>query len=316
MSNPWARFLLRRLLGLVAVLSSLVVIVFFAIHLVPGDPLVNVIGAEASPDSLARLRKQYGLDDSLFWQFVHYVGHLLHGDLGRTYIYNYSVWGEIRAAIPNSLQLASGSFIAIFVCGVAIGMISAALTRDGRRRKFEIGLTGVSSIVSAIPDYLMATILVFFFAVEFRLFPVAGTRSLGALVLPVAAVSLHSIATLVRIVRVETLNVLAQDYIRTARSDRLPNWIILFRYALPNVLTAALTLGGVIFANILGGTIIVEVIFTRPGLGSLLVKAILEKEYPLVQGIMLLLGFVVVVTNLLIDLVLAMLDPRSLTREA
>jgi peptide/nickel transport system permease protein len=191
-------------------------------------------------------------------------------------------------------------------------MFAGAHTREGRHRRMEFGFTSVTSVLAAIPDYLTGTILVFLFAVQFRLLPVAGSGSFEELILPAIAVSLGPTMSLSRIVRLETLNVLAQDYIRTARSQRLPARTIYLRHTLPNVVTAALTIGGVLFANIIGGTVIVENVFNRPGLGTALVNAVVAKQYVLVQGITLVLGLFVVVVNAVVDVTLGLLDPRTL----
>jgi peptide/nickel transport system permease protein len=315
-TNPWCRFVLRRLIGLVLILIGLVIATFLMVQLIPGDPVTNALGLDVPPAQLEAIRKQLGLDDPLYLQFWHYVSGLVHGDMGQSFYNSQPVADLIQERIGTSLELALAAILPVLVCGTAIGMIAAALTREGRHRRFELGFTAVTSVVGTVPDYLMGTILAFLFAVQFRLLPVAGAGSFKTLILPALAVGLHSTATLARIVRVETLNVMQQLYIRTARSDRLPAWIIYGRHALPNALTAALTIGGLIFASVLGGTVVVENVFARPGLGTALVHAVIVKDYPIIQGITLVLGITVVTINMLVDVVLALLDPRSLARHA
>lgn len=312
--HPWAKFLVRRLLGLVGVVVALVVAVFFMLQLVPGDPILNAIGDASAPARVAELKHQYHLDGPLLKQFTYYVQRLLHGDLGGTYVNPEPVTRIIKIGYANSLQLAgAGLALALFV-GIAGGMLAAALTHEGRHPRFELVFLTVTSVLGSIPDYLMATFFVFLFGVRLRWLPVAGAGSLDQLILPAVAISTHSMATLARVVRVETLNVLAQDYIRTARSDRLPKRTIYLRHVLPNALTAALTYGGLVFANIFGAAVIVEVVFNRTGLGSELVSAVLQKELAVVQGITLILGVTIVLMNLAVDIILALLDPRSLAR--
>jgi peptide/nickel transport system permease protein len=195
-------------------------------------------------------------------------------------------------------------------------MIAAALTQEGRHPRFERVFAAVTSVIGTVPDFLMATILAYIFAVQLRLLPVAGSGSFKTLILPALAVGLHSTATLARIVRVETLNVMAQGYIRTARSDRLPSWMIYIRHALPNAMATALTIGGLIFASVLGSAVVVEIVFARPGLGTALVHAVVQKDYPVIQGITLVLGIAVVLINTIVDVLLAILDPRSLQRQS
>jgi peptide/nickel transport system permease protein len=313
-TNVWVRFVVRRFVGSLLVLATLVVAVFLMVHLIPGDPVRNALGTDAQPDIVARLQHENGFDKPLFQQFTRYVDHLAHGDLGRELITNQPVSDTIRERIGSSLELAGAALVLVLVAAIPFGMLAGALTREGRRPRFELGFTSLTSVLASIPDYLTATILAFLFAVQFRFFPVAGSAGLNTLVLPVIAVSLHAIMSLARLVRLETLNVLAQDYIRTARSERLPTRIVYARHALPNVLTAALTVGGVLFANLVGGAVIVENVFARAGLGTALVSAVAAKQYVVVQGITLVLGLIVIVVNTLVDVALAILDPRSLAK--
>jgi peptide/nickel transport system permease protein len=191
-----------------------------------------------------------------------------------------------------------------------------AFTREGRHKRGELTYTGVASVLGALPEFLAATFLAFVFAVWLRVLPVAGGDGLIGLILPVASVSLRPIAILSRIVRVETLNVLAMDYIRTARGKRLPWRLIYLRHTLPNVITAALTIGGVLFAGLVGGGVVVENVFARAGLGTALVTAVVQRDYPVIQGIVLVLGITVVLVNAIVDILVAIVDPRAVTRGA
>jgi peptide/nickel transport system permease protein len=312
----WLQFLLRRVAGLFLVLATLIVAVFMMVHLIPGDPVVNALGTDAQPEIVAQIRKDNGFDDPLVTQFTHYVTHLAHGNMGQAFITNEPVSRTIHQRIGSSLQLAGAALLLVLGLSIPIGLIAGALTREGRHRRLELGFTSITSVLAAIPDYLTATLLAFFFAVQFRLLPVAGSGSLKTLILPALAVSLGPTMSLARLVRLEALNVLAQDYVRTARSQRLPTMTIYLRHALPNVVTAALTVGGILFAHIIGGAVIVENVFARPGLGTALVNAVIAKQYVVVQGITLMLGLFVVVVNTSVDVLLAILDPRSLTRKS
>jgi peptide/nickel transport system permease protein len=314
--NLWVRFLLRRVAGLFLVLATLIVAVFMMVHLIPGDPVVNALGTDAQPEIVAQLRHDNGFDEPLASQFVRYVKHLAHGDLGQAFITNEPVSRTIRQRVGSSLQLAGAALALVLGLSIPIGLIAGAFTREGRHRRLELGFTSVTSMLASIPDYLTATLLAFVFAVQFRLLPVAGSGSLKTLILPALAVSLGPTMSLARLVRLEALNVLAQDYVRTARSQRLPARVIYLRHALPNVVTAALTVGGVLFANIIGGAVIVENVFARPGLGTALVNAVIAKQYVVVQGITLMLGLFVVVVNTSVDVTLALLDPRSLAKRS
>jgi peptide/nickel transport system permease protein len=315
--HPLVRLVARRLVGLVVVVFVVITATFGMVHLIPGDPLEAASGGTVlTPDIRARLEHQYGFDESLPRQYVRYLDHVvLHGDLGQSYTSDLHVSDLIRQRAGTSLELAGAALVLVLGVGIPLGMLAAVATREGRHKPLELGFTGLTSVVGAIPDYLAGTLLAFLFAVQFRLLPVAGSGSFKQLVLPALAVSLHSIANLSRIVRLETLNVLAQDYIRTARSERLPMRLIYARHALPNVLTAALTVGGLIFSGIVGGAVIVETVFARNGLGSALVTAVINKDYPVIQGLMIVLGATVVVVTAIVDILLGVVDPRSLAKE-
>jgi peptide/nickel transport system permease protein len=310
------RLLLGRLIGLVIILWLVIIGVFLMIQVIPGNPVTAATGVNTSPATIHLLEHQYGFDRPLFQQFTTYVAHLFHGNLGMSFVNQQPVSKVIGQRIGSSLALTAAAFVLVLGVGITLGTAAAALTRDGRHPRLEVLFTGLTSVFGAIPDFLSATILAFVFAVELRLLPVAAAGGLKGLILPAVAVSLAPAMTLSRIVRVETLNVLAQDYIRTARSSRLPARVIYGRHVLPNALTAALTIGGLLITGIIGGAVIVEVVFARPGLGSALVQAVTDKDYPTIQGIVLVLAFTVVVVNTLIDLLLSALDPRSLTRQS
>jgi peptide/nickel transport system permease protein len=295
---------------------ALALATFSIVRLIPGDPAFSIAGITATPEQIVAIHHQLGIDKPLPVQLVTYFESLSHGDLGTSFITKQPVTEVIQARIGNSLQLAAASLLLVMLVSIPGGILAGAFTRDGKHRRGEVAFTAVTSIMGALPEYLMATFLAFLFAVELRLLPVAGAEGPQSLVLPALAVSLRPIAVLLRIVRVETLNVLAQEYIRTARSKRLPARLIYLRHTLPNVLTAALTVGGILFAAIIGSAVVVETVFARPGLGTSLVGAVLARDYPVIQGDVLVLGITVVTVNAIVDILLAAVDPRSLTRKA
>lgn len=315
-AHPLLQLVARRLVSLAAVMVVVLVAVFSMVQLVPGDPIYQAYGTDITRPQYLELRRQYNLDKPLPEQFKIYVEDVFHGDFGRSRTSQQPVGELIKERIRTSAELAFAALMIVLVVGVPLGLAAGAMTQEGRHRKLELGFMGTSGGLASIPDYLMGTILVFVFAVWLKALPVAGAGSLNELVLPALALSIASTMSLARIVRLETLNVLAQDYIRTARSQRLPSHVIYGRHVLPNVLTAALTLGGLIFAGIIGGAVIVETVFARPGVGSALVEAVINNNYPVVQGVTLFFCLVVVAVNTLIDILIAIIDPRSLTKEA
>lgn len=316
---PLVIFVLRRLFALVGILAILLVATFFMIRLVHADPVRQLAGADADAETVEQIRQSLGLDRPLLEQFIDYVSGALRGDLGRSY----TVFaGEpavkiIAERLPASAALTVAALALVMIIAIPLGIVAGVLTREGRHRSLEVLFTAVSSVIGSIPPFLTATFLTFVFAVWLAWLPVGfGPRTplAIALVLPAASIAIGPIFILARIVRVEVLNVLAQDYIRTARAKRLPARILYARHALPNVLTAALTLAGTLFSSLLAGAVIVENVFSWPGLGTRLVQAVLIGDFPVVQGMVLLLGVAVVLVNATVDLILGLFDPRSLVR--
>lgn len=292
------------------VLAGLLVATFLLVHLVPGDPARRVAGIEASGEQVEALRRELGLDRPLVVQFASYVRNLSEGDLGRSFLTREPVTRIIADRLPKTLQLAAVAVVLMLAISVPFGLVAAGLTWGGRNRPVDVGFTVATSLMGALPPFLLATFLAFIFAVWLGLLPVAGATRWNSVILPAVAISLRPMAELARIVRVETLNVLAQDYIRTARSKRVASPRLYGRHVLPNVLTAALTIGGLVFAHLIGGAVVIENVFAWPGLGTALVQAILARDYPTVQGVILLLGVVVIAVNAGVDLLLAAIDPR------
>ncbi|MBV9577862.1 MAG: ABC transporter permease [Chloroflexi bacterium] len=315
MKNPWIAFLARRLLSACLVCVGVLFAAFIMVRLIPGDPAVTVAGQGASAERITQVRDDLGLNEPVLQQFADYSGRLLHGDMGTSFqLSQKPVRDLVAERTGNSVQLAVSSLLAVLILSLPFGMLMGGLTVNGRHRTLEVGFTAVSSLVGALPEFLLATFLAFIFAVWLRLLPVAGDAFPQNLILPLLAVILRPVFVLSRLVRVETLNALSTDYIRTARSKQLPSHVIYLRHVLPNVTTAALTIGGLLFSGVIGGAVIVENIFNRPGLGTTLVNAVHANDYPVVQAVVLLLGFTVVAANAMVDIAVAILNPRSLTR--
>ncbi|MBO0870437.1 MAG: ABC transporter permease, partial [Micromonosporaceae bacterium] len=207
-------------------------------------------------------------------------------------------------------------FVVTMCVSVPLGVVMAALTRGGRGRRTELAFTSSSAVVAAIPDFLLLVGLVYVFGVSLRWLPVAGRSGPSSFVLPVLALASGSTAVLARIVRVEMLAVLDADFVRTARAKRLPVWRVYLRHVLPNALTTTLTAGGLLLSGLIAGTVLVENVLSWPGLGSTMVASILSKDYPVVQGVVLVYGLGVLAINLVVDVLLALLDPRSAIKES
>jgi len=309
-------YLLRRTVRLAVSLVVLVTAAFLMIHMVPGDPVRAALGMTASPEVVAARRESLGLNDPLAVQFATWLRGLATGDLGTSMVSGLPVAEIIAVRLPSTAVLALLAFVVVLAVAVPLGLAMAVLTRGGRRRGAELGFTSTSAAVAAVPEFLLGVGLIFVFGVTLGWLPVAGRGGPESYLLPVAALSAGPAVALARIVRVEALAVLGSDFVRTARAKRLPAWRVYGRHAFPNALTSTLTISGMLLSSMIVGTVLVEVVFAWPGLGRTFVESILAKDYPVVQAVVLLYGAIVLVVNLVVDLLLAVLDPRSTLPEA
>ncbi|GAA4750221.1 ABC transporter permease [Nocardioides endophyticus] len=287
---------------------------FAMLRLIPGDPARRIAGSNVGPAELEQIRQGLGLNDPILTQLKDYVVGVFTGDLGTSYSSQQPVSTIIADRLPKTLELAGAGFVLAVGIGIPLGLLVGALTRDGLRPRLSAAFTGTTSFVQSIPDYLLAALLVLLFAVLIPVFPVAGASGVISLVLPATAVAAGAAAILARVTRVETLAVLSADYVRAARVKQLSTRRIYGVHVLPNVMTSALTISGLILTALVGGTVVVENVFAWPGLGTELVRAISQRDYPVVQAIVLMLGVTIVIVNLLVDVLISALDPRSLLR--
>lgn len=316
LASPWCRFAARRLARLVVSLWVLITASFLIIHLIPGDPVRAALGITAPPSLVAARRKALGLDDPLLTQYWHYLHGVLTGNLGKSLTDNLPVSQIVGQRLPATLELALYAFLLSVLIAVPLGTVTGVLTRAGRGRVTELAFTTSSVIVAAIPDFLVGVVLVYLFGVQLKLLPVAGKSGFSSFVLPVIALSIGPGVILARILRVGMVAVLQSDYVRSARAKRLRASGVYLKHALPNALTATLTLGGLLLSSLVAGTVLVENVFAWPGLGSTIVQSILNKDYPVVQAIVLVYGIGVLAINLIVDVALALLDPRSAIRDS
>jgi peptide/nickel transport system permease protein len=256
-----------------------------------------------------------GLDDPLLVQYWHYLQNLFTGDLGTSLVSQLPVSQIVSQRLPATLQLALLAFVVAVAVAVPLGVAMGVLTRRGHGRRTELVFTTTSVVLGIIPDFLIGVGLVYVFGVNLGWLPVAGNETPSAYVLPVLALAIGPAAILARIIRIEMVTVLQADFVRTARAKRLPKPTVYLGHALPNALTASLTLGGLILSALVAGTVLVENVFAWPGLGSTIVSSILNKDYQVVQAIVIVYGVGVLLVNTLVDIALALLDPRSRMRE-
>jgi peptide/nickel transport system permease protein len=313
--SGWLRFTLRRTVRLATSLFVIISASFAMIHAIPGDPVRGALGFTASPTVVARIRHQLGLDRPLGTQYVSYLRHLVHGDLGSSLITGERVETVLAQELPATVRLAGTAFVLAALLGIPIGMSIGVLTQYGRHRVIDLGFAGITGVLTTLPDFVLAVLLQWGFAVSLRALPVAGSGSIGSYVLPVAALAIGPAALLARIARVETQRVLAEDYMRTARAKRLPRRLLYGRHVMPNMLAATLTVTGLIFASLLAGTVLVERIFAWPGIGDQLVSSVLTKDFPVVQALALVFGGAVLIVNFVVDLIIIAVDRRTVLRE-
>lgn len=310
--SPWLAFAIRRAGGVVLSGGLLIVVTFFMVPLIPGDPAVAVAGADATSSQIEAIRQSLGLNEPLWTRFIDYIGGIFTGNLGQSFAYHDSVMSIIATKLPYTASLAACGIVIVLIVSVPAGMFVGILTRGGRNRWLDVSFGAITGFFQAVPQYVMATVLVVIFGITLAILPVAGATSATSLILPVAALAIAPICSVSRVVRRETATVLEQDFMRTARGHRLGAIRLYARHALPNLLTTALTLSGLVLSGMLGGAIIIETVFSWPGLGREVIAAIVNKDYPVIQGVILVLGFMAIVINLLIDVVLGIIDPRTL----
>ena len=308
-------FIARRLAAMVPLLILITLGVYAFVLLIPGDPARTLAGGlHAQPSDIARIRHQLHLDQPFFAQYWTWITHAVRGDLGASLFQHSSVASAISGRFPLTLSLALGGLVVSILIGLPLGILAG--TRPGTVA--DRSATVVSSAGIAIPDFWLAILLAVLFAVKIHLLPDLGYVGLTQspwgwfehLILPWFALGLAGGATLARQVRGALIDVLDQDYIRTARSLGVPERQVIGRLALKNALTPAMTLLGIQFAYLLGGTVIIEQIFSIPGLGSLMLQAIDTKDLPVIQGVVLLTAVIFVVVNLVVDVGYGLLNPK------
>lgn len=309
--SPRTSFAIRRTGRLLASLVIVVLASFFVIHMVPGDPVRAALGPTAPTTLVENVRSDLGLDKPITQQFFDYVGGLFSGDLGTSIQTRQEVSEVIGSRFPTTLILAASGFVVALAGALPLGMGAALIARSGRGSAVTATISGALGVLIAIPDFLLSVALIAVFSVWLGFFPPAGWGGLDSAVLPVIGMALGPMAYLARIVQVEMIKVLDSTYISTARIKRLPERILLFRHALPNIVTSTLTVGGLLLAGLTAGTVIIETVFAIPGMGNTLVSAVGAKDYPMIQGVVLVFALMVLAVNLVVDLILITIDPRT-----
>lgn len=307
-------YLIRRLLAAIPVMGVVALFVFLLLRLTPGDPAAIIAGDSATPEQLMRIRTSLGLNEPLYVQFFTWIGRLLHGDLGVSLISQVPVLQMIGQRIEPTITVALSTIVLSVILAVPLGVI-AAWKHGTWVDRFVMGL---SVIGFSVPVFVIGYVLIQIFAIELRWLPVQGFRPMARgfgpfaerLVLPTLTLSFIYIALIARMTRAAMLDVLGEDYVRTARAKGINESRVLLRHALRNAAVPVITVIGTGFALLISGVVVTESVFNLPGIGRLTVDAVLARDYPVIQGMILLTSGIYVAVNLLIDLAYTLLDPR------
>lgn len=301
-----ARFVLKRLLQAVPTVLGVVILIFFFVRALPGDPARLYAGVDSDITVVEAVREQFGLDKSMPEQFVRFVGQLAQGNLGESFRANMPVGRLIVRHLQPTLILGAIAGVVAAILGVGLGIV-AALRRNS---PIDLGITSLSILGISTPSFFLGILLIYLFAVNWRVLPVAGSVTPGGLVLPAVTLAAGGLGTIARFARSSVLETFGNDFIRTARAKGLAPRVVITKHALRNALIPVLTIVGLQFGFLLSGTVIVETVFNFPGLGWLLIQSIDARDYPVIQGLMLVFALQFVLINLLVDLLYAAVDPR------
>jgi peptide/nickel transport system permease protein len=312
------RYATQRLLTFPLILLGVSILVFVSIRLIPGDAITAMLGTEAgllTPAQRASLAAYFGIDQPIWVQYGRWLAGLFQGDLGISVIYGRQVLGVILERFPLTLELALLSMLIALAVGIPLGVLAATRAE----RPSDLGVRILAMLGQSTPNFVVGLLVIYVLSVYFGVLPTMGTftpiyvdplANLGQLIFPAITLGFAFAASVTRISRAAMLDVLSDDYVRTARSKGVPARGVVWRHALPNALIPVVTLSGVEFGYLLGGTVIVEQIFALPGLGRLVLDAITQRDYALVEGCVLFIAFNFLLVNLLIDLCYVALDPR------
>jgi peptide/nickel transport system permease protein len=308
------RYLAVRVLSVIPTLFGLSLVVFGVTYLIPGDPALIMAGTDTSPDAVARIRQTWGLNEPLYVRYAIWLVHVLQGNLGESYFSRQTVLQLVAGALPITAELAALAVAVAVIIAIPAGTLAAV--RAGSL--FDLGAAAVAFVGLSIPGFWLGIMLIYLFAVQWQILPAGGFASLGdgvlanlkSMVLPAIALGTFTSTQLMRYLRAGLLDVLHADHIRTARAKGLSGTSVLSRHALRNALIPFTTVLGVQLGYLLAGTVIIESVFALPGMGRLVLTAILNRDYQVATGIILLIGTAFVLINLLVDLLYPVLDPR------
>ena len=287
-------------------LLILSLIVFFMVRMIPGDPVKNMLGIDVPQEMVEVERERLGLNDPLPQQYIRFMTELFHGDLGTSIVTGKPVWDELMSRYPNTLILAFGGIVVAAIGGILVGILAAVF----HNKFWDNCIMVLSMLAVSTPSFFLALILMLVFTLNLRWFPSMGAITPARMVLPIITLGTQAIGFIARTTRSAMLDVIGQDYIRTSRSRGIPNRVITFSHTLKNALIPILTAIGLRFGSLLAGSAIVETVFSIKGVGRFVVDSVSKRDYPAVQGCVLVLAVTFVVINTLVDLIYAFVDPR------
>ena len=299
-------YIIRRILVSIPVLWGVLTLVFVSIHLIPGDPAQVMLFGRGHPADVAALRHQLGLDRPLPVQYWSFITHAVHLDFGTSIISHQSVMQEIWDRFPYTAELAVSALILATIFGVITGIYSAT----HNRRLSGTVVTGIAVLGISVPDFWLGTMLAVIFGVNLHWLPVAGTGGVANIVLPAVTLATVITATLTRLVRSSMVDVLGREYVRTAHAKGLHRRAVVYKHVMRNALIPVVTIFGLTLGGLLGGAVILENVFAWPGLGTLAVSAVTNRDFPVVQGTTFFFAVILIGANLLVDISYAFLDPR------
>jgi len=291
---------------MIPVILGISLIIFTVVRVIPGDPAYILAGPHATQEQMDQIRAQLGLDKHPVTQYFIFLKHLFQGDLGTSTRTGLPVIREIMTRFPNTLVLALASILLATVFGVTIGIIAGVKQNS----KFDYLSMLVALLGLSMPVFWLGLMLMLLFSIQLGWFPAVGADSLKHIVLPAITLGANSTAIIARMTRSSMLEVIRLDYIRTARAKGLAEKVVISRHALKNALIPVVTVIGLQTGTLLGGAVLTEIVFAWPGIGRLLVEAILSRDYPVVQGVVLLIATVFIFVNLIVDILYSYLDPR------
>ncbi|MDQ3548550.1 MAG: ABC transporter permease [Chloroflexota bacterium] len=308
------RYIIRRLVHAAFIVWGVATLVFFMLQIIPGDPIILMLGEQYTPEAAEQLRNKLGLDEPIYVQYFKWVGNVLQGDLGRSNATGESVSDAIKTALPKTMSIAVVSFAIAILIAFPAGII-AALKRNS---PIDYVVSILAFVGVSMPGFWFGIVLILLFAVRLGWFPAVGYTPISEgfwewlkhLILPSIAVGMGYAAILMRFIRAGLLEVLGSDYVRTARSKGLRERAVIGRHAMRNALIPVVTVAGIQLALLLNGSVVIEIVFSIRGMGRLLVRGILDKDYPVVQASILLIAVVFVLANLIVDIIYTFLDPR------